>query len=325
MDGNKRSETAEHIDGQELADLLGDLVNTVGPDKPVVSVNTTYQKWVATVDTTTLADTITADSPAARDASKDENKYVVMGYADTSTTDPIPGVQATFSVDNVDDVAPLGPTNVSVTSVEATDSIFEDAGDGSYTVGGLVDKYDDAVSSPMATLTIEPMAERKTYASVRLLTDAEGIVIGDVTETAEGSGVFSVTIDVGTLADGETYLENGTYMFHALAFDEFGNEQADMSETDGSKISVTVANTYRPAPQVLAFAVGDPTQTNPDSGAPQGTISLYGYSPEITSAPTTSLMFEVKRKNDTEWTQVGTASESSPATAADDEKLAAAV
>ena len=323
----ENSETAEHIDGQELADLLGDLVNTViGSDKPVVSVHTTYQKWVATVDTTTLADTITVDSPAARDASKDENQYVVMGYANTNGTEvpPIPGVQAMFSVDNVDDVAPLGPTNVSVTSVEATDSVFEDAGDGSYTVGGLVDKYDDAVSSPMATLTIEPMAERKTYASVRLLTDAEGIVIGDVTETAEGSGVFMITIDVGTLADGETYLENGTYMFHALAFDEFGNEQEDMSETDGSKISVTVTNTRRPVPQILAFAVGDPTQTNPDSGAPQGTIALYGYSPEITSAPTTSLMFEVKRKNDTEWTQVGTASESNPVAAADDAKLAAA-
>ena len=35
-------------------------------------------------------------------------------------------------------------------------------------------------------------------------------------------------------------------------------------------------------------------------------------------------MFEVKRKNDTEWTKVGTASESSPVTAADDAKLAAA-
>ena len=328
------SETAEHIEGQELADLLGDLVNTVGPDKPVVSVNTTYQKWVATVDTTTLADTITADSPAARDASKDENQYVVVGYANTNGTEvpPIPGVEARFSVDNVDDVAPLGPTNVSVTSVEATDSIFEDAGDGSYTVGGLVDKYDDAVSSPMATLTIEPMAERKTYASVMLQTDAEGIVIGDVTETAEGSGIFMVTIDVGTLADGETYLENGTYMFHALAYDgspdgpdeQYGNIQEDMSATDGTRISVTVANTRRPAPQVLAFAVGDPAQTNPDSGAPQGTIALYGYSPEITSAPTTSLMFEVKRKNDTEWTQVGTASESSPVTTVDDAKLAAA-
>ena len=64
-----------------------------------------------------------------------------------------------FSLDNVDDVAPLGPTNVSVTGVMATDnSVFEDAGAGSYTVGGLVDKYDDAVNSPVATFTVEPTA-----------------------------------------------------------------------------------------------------------------------------------------------------------------------
>ena len=66
------------------------------------------------------------------------------------------------------------------------------------------------------------------------------------TETAEGSGVFTVTVDVGTLADGETYLENATYMFHALASDAAGNEQADESDTDGSKISVAVENSYRP-------------------------------------------------------------------------------
>ena len=318
----ENSETAEHIEGQELADLLGDLVNTVGPDKPVVSVNTTYQKWEATVDTATLADTITADSPAARDASKDEKQYVVMGYANANGTEvpPIPGVQATFSVDNVDDVEPLGPTNVSVTSVEATDSVFEDAGDGSYTVGGLVDKYDDAVSSPMATLTIEPTAERKTYASVMLQTDAEGIVIGDVTETAEGSGVFMVTIDVGTLADGETYLENGTYMFHALAYDgspdgpdeQYGNIQEDMSATDGSKISVTVENSYRPAPEIFAITTDPATQTNPDSGAPQGILVHNTYTlGERTSPPITSVRVEVKRQDadDSEWKEVGVTTE----------------
>ena len=311
----------------DLADIregLADAVSKDVADPRLVEPYEAYRKWSFLVDTTTLEDTITKDSPAARDVSKDANPYMVRAISLTPDDVDKPehgspeGVTASFSVDNVDDVAPLGPTNVSVASVEATDE------DGSYTVGGLVDKYDNAVASPMATLTIEPTADRKTYASIRLLTDAEGIVIGNITETAEGSGVFSVTIDVGTLADGQTYLENGTYMFHALASDEFGNEQDDMSETDGSKISVTVANTYRPAPQVLAFTVGDPTQTNPDSGAPQGTLTLYSYSPEITSAPTTSVRFEVKRKNDTEWIDVGTAPESSPVTAADDEKLAAA-
>ena len=192
-----------------------------------------------------------------------------------------------FSLDNVDDVAPLAPTSISVTGVEPAE-------DGSYTVGGLVDKYDDAVASPVATFTIKPVAERHTYKSVKFTTDAEGALIGEITETAEGSGVFTVTVDVGTLADGETYLENGSYTFQALAYDEFDNVEAD---TDDSKASVTVANTYRPAPEVLAIAV-DPesiTQTNPDSGAPQGTITLHSYSHEISSPPTAAVRIEVKR------------------------------
>ena len=315
------SETVEHIEGQELADLLGDLVNTVRPDKPIVHINSTYQKWsFPVVDTTTLVDTITADSPAARDASKDENQYVVMGYANTNGIEvpPIPGVQAMFSVDNVDDVAPEGPTKISVTAVDGVNSFLETAEDGSYTVGGLVDKYDEEVASPVATLTIEPTARRETYESVTLVTDVEGLVVGDVTETAESSGVFEVTIfqvkiDVGTLADGETYLENDTYMFHALTYDgsldgpdeQYGNIQEDKSE-----ISVTVANARRPPPGVLAITVSDPTRTNPDSGAPQGTLALYGYSPERTSPPTTAVRIEVKRKNDREWKAVGTDSES---------------
>ncbi len=318
------SEPVEHIEGQELANILEDLVSTVGSGKPI-HVNSMYQKWMVTIDTTTLKDTITADSPAARDASKDENQYVVTGYA-VAEFPALEGVEARFSVDNVDDVAPLGPTNISVTSVEATDSTFESGDDGSsYTVGGLVDKYDEAVPSPMATLTIEPTADRMTYESVKVMTDAENLVIGEVTETAENSGVFEVTVDVGTLADGETYLENGTYMFHALAVDVAGNVQDDMSETDGSKISVAVENTYRPDPEILAISV-DPesiTETNPDSGAPQGTLTIHAYSHEISSPPTTSVRIEVKRSSDTEWIKIeNTATESVATTEVSDANLA---
>ena len=321
------SEAVDHVEGQQLAGLLGDLVNTVGPDKPIVHVNSMYQKWMVTVDTTTLKDTITVDSPAARDHKLDKNKYVVTGYA-VAEFPAIPGVEARFSVDNVDDVAPLGPTNISITSVEATDSTFESGDDGSsYTVGGLVDKYDEAVPSPMATLTIEPTADRATYESVKVMTDAENLVIGEAKETAENSGVFEVIVDVGTLADGETYLEDGTYMFHALAFDDADpvNVQDDMSETDGSKISVTVDNTYRPAPEILAIAVDSEsiTETNPDSGAPQGTITIHAYSHEISSPPTSSVRIEVKRLSDAEWMKIeNVATESVATTEVSDANLA---
>ena len=225
----------------------------------LVPPSNAYQKWMLQVDTTWLPDTITADNPGARDYTLDVNQYTVraiaIAAANGSETLSADSVSTMFSVDNVDDVAPLGPTNVSLTSVDAIDSVLETAEDGSYTVGGLVDKYDEAVPSPVATFTLEPTADRKTYTSVKFLTDIENLVIGEVTETEEGSGVFTVTVDVGTLADGMTYLENGTYMFHALAFDEFDNVQEDMSETDGSKISVAVENSYRPDPELSPYDV----------------------------------------------------------------------
>ena len=291
----------------------------------------TYYKWAVDFDTTFLTDTITADSPAARDHTKDENSYMVRAIAidELEKLDGVErvveGVIADLSIDNIDDVAPLGPTKVEVTSIDAVDSVLEVAEDGSYTVGGLVDKHDDAVNSPVITLTITPTAERRTYDSVRLISTLEDTVIGELTETAEGSGVFEITdVDVGTLTDNETYVANGPYMFHALAFDEnhpfhpeIVNEQEDMSDTDGSKITVNVANNRRPAPGVLAITVDPATVTNPDSGAPQGTITINGYTPDPTSAPMMQVQFEVKRDADAEWISVGMAEMSEAAVEAE--------
>ena len=290
----------------------------------------TYYKWAVDFDTTFLTDTITADSPAARDHTKDENAYMVRAVAIDGVERVVEGVIADLSIDNIDDVAPLGPTKVEVTSVNAVDSVLEVAEDGSYTVGGLVDKHDDAVNSPVITLTITPTAERRTYDSVRLISTLEGTLISEpmetveATETAEGSGVFTVTVDVGTLTDNETYVANGPYMFHALVSDEnhpfhpqIVNEQEDMSDTDGSKITVNVANNRRPAPGVLALTVDPAMVTNPDSGAPQGTITINGYTPDPTSAPMMQVQFEVKRDADAEWISVGMAEMSEAAVEAE--------
>ncbi len=301
------SEAAENIGGQTLADLLGDLVNTVGPDKPSVNVGSTYQKWTISIDTTTLMDTITKGSA-------DDNQYVVTGYANTEGGEipPIPGVEAKFSVDNI------GPTNI--TAVATADGAVEANEDGSYTVGGLVDKYDDAVEPPMVTFTIKPVSYMGTYASVMVVTDAEGTSIGEATETAEGSGVFEITVDVGILADGE-YLENGTYMFHAVAVDAEG---AEVAETDGAKISVNVENTYRPAPEILAITTDPPAETNPDSGAPKGIVTVNVYSiGEITSPLMSSTRVEAKRQNDDDsaWKSVGTVEEGTVVTSEEVQEL----
>ena len=301
------SEAAENIGGQALADLLGDLVNTVGPDKPSVNVGSTYQKWVVSIDTTALMDTITKGSA-------DDNQYVVTGYANTAGGEipPIPGVEAKFSVDNI------GATNI--TAVADADGAVEAGEDGSYAVGGLVDKYDETVESPMVTFTITSVSYRGSYTSVMLVTDAEGASIGEASETAEGSGVFEITVDAGILADGE-YLENGTYMFHAVAVDAEG---AEVAETDGAKISVNVENTYRPAPEILAITTDPAAETNPDSGAPKGTVTVNAYSiGEITSPLITGMRFEAKRQNDDDaaWKPVGTTEEGAVVTSEEVQEL----
>ena len=218
---------------------------------------------------------------------------------------------------------------------------------GTYTVGGLVDKYDPEVNSPVVTFTITPTAVRKTYASVKLLTTLpEGAIIGDITETAEGSGVFTVTIDVGTLMDDDdfvyndryiedSYFENPeelvynpkgevfTFQLHALAYDkampyddvtaadamflEYGNIQAD--DYDGDEITVNVENTYRPDPGVMAISVvNSDGMVNPDSGAPQGELTFNVYTYYITSPPTEGIRVEVKRPIDDTWERItGTA------------------
>ena len=143
--------------GKTLAEVYAD--HTLHIDS-----TSSYLKWIITVDTTLLEDTITVDSPAARDASLDENRYMVRAYAvDADGNDISPVLMGEdyteqFSVDNDDDVAPLGPTNVVATGIDpdTTDPVFIDNGDGTYTVGGLVDKYDPNVKSPVITLTLTP-------------------------------------------------------------------------------------------------------------------------------------------------------------------------
>ena len=323
--------------GMEFTVEVDDVENPIGPPD-------TYYQWSITVDTTTLhegnGDTITKDSPGARQdyifneitnryevvdgyVVVDDNKYEVRAVAiSMDELEWSSDARTNFSVDNDDDVTPRGLTHVSVTNLKAfsdSDKVFIDrpvevAEDGSYTVGGLVDRHDDAVDSPVVTFTIKPQAPLETYQSVRLVPlnfpeNPENTVRAEVTPTEE-VGVFEVAMfDIGTLTDddelaeNDEYVENGRYMFYALASDEFDNEQDKLFETDGTLITVNVANTRRPAPGVLAITIDDPTP-NPDSGAPSGVITFNGYTPNPTSAPTVKIRFEIKRQDDEEWTLV---------------------
>ena len=263
------------------------------------ATTSTGNRWSVTVNTRTLADTITKSSRGARNATLDNNRYTVRAVAigDDGTEWPST-LTARFSVDNVDDVPPVGPTNIA--AVADADGPVEANEDGSYTVGGLIDGYDETVTALIAKLTVEPTAQATTYDSVNLIqTDPAG----NETTTEGSSGQLEFTVNVGEL-------ENGTYMFHALAIDSIGNVQED----DSPKITVHVENHERPDPAVVAITADPATDTNPDSGGPQGTLTLNAYSPDgpggKTSPPITAIRFEVNRKDaaeDSEWTVVGTA------------------
>ncbi len=364
MVGTVEMGDANGMSGVDAAAIMfkGKTLGEIYPsDASMIHINETssYLMWTITVDTTLLEDSITVDNPGARDASMDDNQYMVRAtpvvdgsLPDNPNENPTAeGEEYTemFSVDNDDDVAPLGPTNVVATSIDAMYHVFEDNGDGTYTVGGLVDKYDPEINSPTVTIAITPSADRPTYHSVKLLTTLpEGAIIGEITETAEGSGVFTVTIDVGTLMDADEFVHNDRYLedayidnpsefiynpkgdvftfqLHALAYDkaeayddataademfmEYGNVQAD--DYDGDEITVNVQNTYRNDPGVIAITVENSDgMVNPDSGAPQGELTFNVYTYYVTSPPTEGIRVEVKRPVDDTWERItGTAVE----------------
>ena len=209
--------TAEEIAALEQnADFVTDLVQGA-LDRQGSIYFPAYMKHSVEVDTTAVEDTITAESPEPRDASKDENQHKVTATAITSAADEVDGSDAAvtyLSVDNVDDVPPVGPT--SIVAVADVAGMIEANEDSSYTVGGIVD---ETVPSPIAIFTTEPTADPTTYASVNLVQTTED---GTETVTTGEAGVLDIMIDVGML-------ENGTYMFHALAVDVFGNIQTDES------------------------------------------------------------------------------------------------
>ena len=185
-------------------------------------------KWAMKIDTTTLDDTITVDSPAARDASLDPSPYMLRAIAIADGGEVISSdeIIEEFSVDNVDDVAPLGPTK-----------IIEVAIPGEMTsVDETITYRTRKANTSEAIFVIQPTAEARTYSSVKLMrTDSDGTqneckgmivrsIVGPASASKADSGYSATTVkfDVGSL-------KSGLYTFHALAVDDAGNVQTDDS------------------------------------------------------------------------------------------------
>ena len=227
--GTATADNVMTLTEEELPVLIADLIRAVVNGNGEASI--VSQKWSLEVDTAALlADTISAqeDLDQAHGLKPDDNPYMVRAIAitpkrpdndETVSEDDVN--TASFSVDNIDDVGPLGPTHITMVADVAGEIVVNE--DGSYTVGGIVTVANEpsTLQDNIAIFTIDPSARPITYADgkARLVRmNPDGTIADDEymsTTTFVGDAddeVVTITIDVDALA-------NGTYTFHALAID----------------------------------------------------------------------------------------------------------
>ena len=236
-----KSAIADSVVEESITDALEEALEEVIDGEQTAVLVPTRRVWSFELDSTTLEDTIAVGDPAERDVMLDENPYVLRAAAvDENGTryESAEALSQSFSVDNIDDVPPLTGTAILQVAdaggvIEAIESIF--------TVGGIVD---ESVDAPVAMVMSMPIADPMTYSRVDLLINArndDGSLGDAVAETAfeMGEENYTTTADVSTL-------ENGAYLFQALAMDEVGNQEVrDLVLA----ISVDVAN-FIPPPDI---------------------------------------------------------------------------
>ena len=203
-----------------------------------------YRKWLIELDTTGLNDTITKDGPAGgRDVRVDANPYLIRavaiagGEAHTGDDD----LYASFSVDNIDDVAPLESTVIVAISDNIGTVTASDA--GVFTCGGIVA---EGVAPPVVTLIAKPRAHIKTFDHIRLVVNtryANGthgpvVDVGEVVFEEVECNRYTATVDVSPLPNAE-------YAFQALAVDAAMNLEKKVASAG---TPVDVAN-YLPPPE----------------------------------------------------------------------------
>ena len=232
---------ADSVVEEALTDALEEALEEVVDGEQTAVIVPTRRVWSFELDSTTLEDTIAVGDPAERDVMLDENPYVLRAAAvDENGTryESVEALSQSFSVDNIDDVPPL--TGTAILQVADAAGVIE-AMESVFTVGGIVD---ESVDAPVAMVMSMPIADPMTYSRVDLLINRrndDGSLGDAVVETAfeMGEENYTTTADVSTL-------ENGAYLFQALAMDEVGNQEVrDLALA----ISVDVAN-FIPPPEI---------------------------------------------------------------------------
>ena len=186
--------------------IIEDLVNSILSGSPTAPISPLYREWFLDVDSATLEDTILDDTPAASDASLDDNPYVVRAIA----VDMAGGVYR--SADGITDSISLdnySPT--AITTVANEVEMVAPREDGSYYVSGLIH---ESVPDPMLTLTARTGAHSSTFTGgiALAVNDASGTAmeIAEIAFNAVGNYNYRAEFDLSSIP-------NGTYTFMAVA------------------------------------------------------------------------------------------------------------
>ena len=242
--------------------IIEDLVNSILSGAPTAPVLLLYREWPLTIDSATLEDTIMDDSPAASDASLDDNPYVLRAIAvDTAAAryESADGVTDSFSTDN------YSPTAITQAANEV--AVVGPREDGSYHFGGLVA---EGVPDPMLTLTSRTGAHPSAFTGGLKLAvnDASGtaVEIAETAFSAAGNHNYTGVFNLGSIP-------NGMYTFMAVAHTTDG---AVEERIVAMAIDVEVGNFIPPDnfadPTVDILSV---TNTRGEANSPSDTDAMY--------------------------------------------------
>ena len=242
--------------------IIEDLVNSILSGSPTAPISPLYRKWSLAVDSATLEDTILDDSPAASDASLDDNPYVLRAIAvDTAGTGypSADGITDSLSLDN------YSPTAITTVANEVEMVVPRE--DGSYYVSGLLH---ESVPDPMLTLTSRTGAHPNGFTGgiALAVNDASGTAVEIPATGFSDSGNYTFT-GVFNLSS----IPNGTYTFMAVA------HVADGSPEDrivAMAITVEVGNFTPPDnfadPSVDILSI---TNTRGEANSPSEIDAMY--------------------------------------------------
>ena len=242
--------------------IIEDLVNSILNGSPTAPISPLYRKWSLAVDSATLEDTILDDTPAASDASLDDNPYVVQAIAVDMAGGVYPsadGITDSISLDN------YSPT--AITTVANEVAMVVPGEDGSYYVSGLLH---ESVPDPMLTLTSRTGAHPNAFTGgiALAVNDASGTAV-EIPETAfSDSGNYTFT-SVFNLAS----IPNGTYTFMAVGHAADGSPEARIV---AMSITVEVGNFTPPDnfadPSVDILSI---TNTRGEANSPSDIDAMY--------------------------------------------------